>query len=55
MKTKSKSAKKPAKLQDLKATKDVKGGGGFPRSTLSRLAVNHNETFLWVRDRERVR
>jgi len=46
MKTKPKSAKKSAKLQDLKARKDVKGGGGIPRSTASRIAQNHNETFL---------
>jgi hypothetical protein len=46
MKTKSKSVKKPAKIQDLKVRKDVKGGGGIPRSTASRIAMNHNETFL---------
>ena len=46
MKTKSKSVKKSAKLQDLKGKKDVKGGGGVPRSIASRLAANHNETFL---------
>jgi hypothetical protein len=46
MKTKSKGLKKPAKIQDLKAKKDVKGGGGIPHSTASRLAANHNEIFL---------
>jgi hypothetical protein len=45
MKKKSKSAKKPVKLQDLKAGKDVRGGG-TPRSMASRIAMNHNETFL---------
>ena len=46
MKIKSKNVKKPAKLQDLKVRKDVKGAGGIPRSIDSRIATNHNETFL---------